>query len=88
MTDTPTPATPQDATRDIDVRWLLRMGAIVILIGAFATFAMQNSETVDVEFLWWSFGAPQIVLLIGSAVVGIAIWELGGFVRRRKHKES
>jgi len=89
MTDAPKPAASQpQENRSIDVRWLFRMGAIVILLGAFVTFALQNSESIEVEFLSWSFEAPQIILLIGSAIAGIAIWELGGFVRRRRHKEG
>jgi len=88
MTDTPKPATPEpQAKRPLDVRWLLQMSAIVIILGAFVAFAMQNSETIEVEFLWWSFEAPQIILLVGSAIAGIAIWELGGFVRRRRNKD-
>ena len=87
MTDTPEPTTtPASQDRDLDVRWLLRMGGIVVLIGVFVAFALQNSETVEVEFLWWSFEASRIILLIGSAVVGIAVWELGGFVLRRRRK--
>ena len=87
MTDTPEPTTPQDK-RTLDIGWLIRMGAIVILLGAFVTFALQNSESIEVEFLSWSFEAPQIILLVGSAIAGIAIWELGGLVRRRRRKEG
>ena len=82
-----TPSAPKQE-RALDMRWLLRMGAIVILIGIFAAFALQNSETVEVEFLWWSFETARIILLIGSALVGIAIWELGGFMLRRRRRES
>lgn len=87
MSDTPEPTSvPASQDRDLDVRWLLRMGGIVLLIGVFVAFALQNSETVEVEFLWWSFETARIILLIGSAVVGIVVWELGSFVRRRRRK--
>jgi len=87
MSDTPDPTNaPASPDRNLDVRWLLRMGSIVVLIGVFVAFALQNSENVEVEFLWWSFETSQIILLIGSAVVGIAVWELGGLVRRRRRK--
>ena len=82
-----TPSAPKQE-RTLDMRWLLRMGAIVILVGIFAAFALQNSETVEVEFLWWSFETARIILLLGSAVVGIAVWELGGFVLRRRRREG
>ena len=87
MSDTPEPTSvPASQDRDLDVRWLLRMGGIVLLIGVFVAFALQNSETVEVEFLWWSFETSRIILLIGSAVVGIVVWELASFVRRRRRK--
>lgn len=86
MTDQHQPAEASKAERTLDLRWLLRMSAIVILVGIFAAFALQNSETVEVEFLWWSFETAQIFLLIGSALIGIAVWELGSFVLRRRRK--
>lgn len=85
MTDQPTPAQPPAREkRDLDLRFLLRAGSIVILLGVFLAFALQNSENVEVEFLWWSFETPQILLLVGSALVGILVWELAGLVRRRR----
>lgn len=87
MTETPQPANPIEQKSDVDVRWLVRMGSIVILLGVFVAFGLQNSESVEIEFLWWSFEAARIVLMLGSAIVGIAIWELGGFVRRRRNKD-
>lgn len=87
MTDTPQqPTEPAAPQRILDVRWMMRMGAIVVVLGLFVTLAWQNAETVEVEFLGWAFETPMIVLLIGSAVVGIVIWELAGFVRRRRKK--
>ena len=88
MTHQNQPAERAEPERSLDVRWLLRMGAIVILIGVFVAFALQNSETVEVEFLWWSFETAHIILLLGSAVVGIAVWELGGLVIRRRRRSS
>lgn len=88
MTHQDQPAERAEPERSLDVRWLLRMGAIVILIGVFVAFALQNSETVEVEFLWWSFETAHIILLLGSAVVGIAVWELGGLVIRRRRRSS
>lgn len=73
--------------RSMDIRWLARWSFVVILVGAFATFAFLNSETATVEFFAWSFETPIIVLLVGSAIVGIVIWELAGVVRRRRKKE-
>ena len=83
-TEIPTPPEPE---RKLDVHWLLRMATIVILLGAFATFIMQNTETVDVEFLWWDFQASLIILLVGSAIVGMLLGALGGVISRRRRRE-
>ncbi len=85
MTDTPKPAEPE---RQLDVRWLTRMSLIVILLGAFATFVLQNTESVDVEFLWWDFEASLIILLVGSAFVGMLLWGLGGVISRRRRRQN
>lgn len=58
------------------------VGAVLVL-AAFVVFAWQNSSSIDVEFLAFSFGVPLFVLMILSAFVGIAVWELVGFLRRR-----
>ena len=86
MTDQQQPAKTSERTPDL--RWLLRMSAIAILLGVFVAFGLQNSETVEVEFLWWSFETARIFLLIGSAGVGIAVWELGAFILRRRRNAA
>jgi uncharacterized integral membrane protein len=58
------------------------VGAVFVVV-AFAVFAWQNSTSIDVEFLVFSFGIPIFVLMVLSAFVGIALWELVGFLRRR-----
>ncbi len=55
----------------------------ILVAGLFAIFVVQNAQTVEIEFLWWSFDASQIVLILGSAVAGVVLWQLFGFVRRR-----
>ncbi|MDF1597192.1 MAG: lipopolysaccharide assembly protein LapA domain-containing protein [Acidimicrobiia bacterium] len=85
--DSPQQAQPSKPDRPMDIRWLARWSFVVILVGAFATFAFQNSETATVEFFGWSFDTPIILLLVGAAVVGIVIWELAGAFRRRRRTE-
>ena len=86
MTDTPTP-TPAEPARKLDVRWLTRMSSIVILLGVFATFVLQNTESVDVEFLWLDFEVSLIILLVASAFIGMLVWGLGGVLSRRRRRE-
>jgi uncharacterized integral membrane protein len=63
-------------------------GLATLLLIAFATtFALQNSETVEVTFLAWDFSMSKILLMIASAVVGILLWLLiSRLLRRNKSK--
>lgn len=82
----PTAPKPDQPERQLDLRWLLRMTIIVLLLGAFATFVLQNTESVDVRFLWWDFQASLIILLVGAALVGMLVWGLTGFISRRRRR--
>jgi len=61
----------------------------VYLVGALifallvAVFAIQNSTTVDIRFLFWSFERISIVLVVlGSAVAGALFMLLISLVRQ------
>ena len=58
---------------------------IAAAIGAlvFVIFAIQNSGSVAVDFLFWGFDLRLIVLMVLCAVVGAAIWEFAKHLRRR-----
>lgn len=55
------------------------IGALLFLI-----FVIQNSGRVEVDFLFWNFGARLIILMILCAAAGVGIWELGKYVWRRR----
>lgn len=60
-------------------RRAMARGLITLLLIALATtFAVQNSESVDVTFLTWEFSVSKILLMIVSAVVGIVVAKLVG----------
>ena len=50
----------------------------------FVGFLLVNGEDVNVEFLWWSGDTPLWLVLVISALVGIVIWELAAYLRRRR----
>jgi uncharacterized integral membrane protein len=54
-------------------------GALIFVI-----FAIQNSGSVNVDFLFWDFDLGLIVLMLLCAAIGAAIWELGKYIRRRR----
>ncbi|MFQ5555298.1 MAG: lipopolysaccharide assembly protein LapA domain-containing protein [Acidimicrobiia bacterium] len=74
---------------EVDVGWLIRATPLALVLALFIVFAIQNAEPVDLEFLNWTFSMRRIFLLVGAAVAGVIVWELGGFfVRRRKARKA
>lgn len=47
-------------------------------------FAIQNLDSIDVDFLIWSFELPLVVIIVLSALLGGALWQLGLVLRRRR----
>lgn len=67
-------------TRPAVVKTLLAAMIAALFVG----FLLQNSEDVTVEFLWWETSLPRWLILIMAALAGIVIWELSGYLRRRR----
>jgi uncharacterized integral membrane protein len=65
-------------------------GAIASLVGVglLIIFMIQNTESVRLDFLAWSFTWPLWLLTIASAVLGAVVWfGLGVMRRHRRRKE-
>jgi len=65
-------------------------GAIASLvgIGLLLVFMIQNTESVQLDFLVWGFTWPLWLLTIASAVLGAVVWfGLGVMRRHRRRKE-
>ncbi len=69
----------------VDPLWILSRIPIVLIIGLFIAFALQNSESSQVDFLQWSFRAPRVVTLIAAAILGALVRDL---MRYRSNKRS
>lgn len=55
-------------------------GALALLL---IWFVIQNSHSVNVNFLWWSGAYPMILLMAAVAVATILVWETLALLRRR-----
>ncbi|HUT50827.1 MAG TPA: lipopolysaccharide assembly protein LapA domain-containing protein [Alphaproteobacteria bacterium] len=49
----------------------VKSGLIIALVGIVIIFTLQNTELLNVEFLFWSFSLRRAVLLFVVLVVGI-----------------
>lgn len=71
-----------------NVKALAKIAAGGSLVAVFVIFAAQNAGSVDVEFLAWNFTIRLILLMVASAVAGVAVWQLAGFLWRRSHRSG
>ena len=65
-------------------------GAIASLtgLGLLLVFMIQNTESVEIKFLFWSFTWPLWLLITASALLGALVWfGLGVMRRHRRRKE-
>jgi len=81
---------PSDSTRPPAEVRRLGAGAIASLSGAglLLIFMIQNTQRVQLDFLFWSFTWPLWLLTMASAVLGAFVWlGLGVMRRHRRRKE-
>lgn len=77
----------ESASSGVGSRAMARGLATLLLIAFATTFALQNSETVEVTFLAWDFSMSKILLMILSAVVGVLLWLLISRLMRRNKSQ-
>lgn len=65
-------------------------GAIASItgLGLLVLFMVQNTQSVRVDFLFWSFTWPLWLLTIASAVLGAIIWFGLGVIRRHRRRKE
>ena len=81
---------PSDGTRPQAEERRLGGAAIASLTGValLVIFMIQNTESVRLDFLVWSFTWPLWLLTIASALLGALVWfGLGVMRRHRRRKE-
>lgn len=61
------------------------IGAIILAAGLLA-FAVQNTGTVTVEWLWLELTAPLFAWVIGAALLAVVVDELVGLVWRGRER--
>jgi len=65
-------------------------GVISALSGValLAVFMAQNTDDVNVTFLFWDFSMPVWLLTLGAAIVGAIIWLGLGILRRHRRRRD
>lgn len=52
------------------MRWRLYLS--LVLLALVLTFVMQNTQSVNFNFLFWTFGLPRALLLLVVFLAGLA----------------
>ena len=68
----------------------LGAGAIASLagVGLLIVFMVQNTEDVELNFLFWDFTWPLWLLTIVSALLGALVWFGLGVIRRHRRRKE
>lgn len=83
--ESPSPA--KKPANKVDPLWILSRIPIVLIIGLFIAFAIQNAESSQVDFLQWSFRAPRVVTLLVAAILGALVRDLMRYRSNRSKVE-
>jgi uncharacterized integral membrane protein len=77
-------ASPQSEGRRLGGAAIASLTGVALLV----IFMIQNTESVRLDFLFWSFTWPLWLLTIASALLGALVWfGLGVLRRHRRRKE-
>lgn len=57
-------------------------------VGLLAVFMIQNTDEVNVTFLFWDFSMPVWLLTLGAAILGAVIWLGLGILRRHRRRRD
>ena len=54
---------------------MMKVKAVIalVLIAVIAIFAIQNANTVDVNFLFWSLSVPRVLLIVALLAAGLML---------------
>lgn len=68
----------------------LGLGAIASItgVGLLLIFILQNRETVELHFLFWTFDWPLWLLILASALLGALAWFGLGMLRRHQRRKA
>lgn len=83
-------ASPSDSTRPPAQGRRISSGAIASLsgLGLLVIFMIQNTQRVQLDFLFWSFTWPLWFLTMASATLGALVWLGLGVMRRHQRRKE
>jgi uncharacterized integral membrane protein len=59
-----------------------------LIAAAVLVFIFQNTQDVDVEFLWFDFSWPLWLIIVVTIVLSCIGWVLAGILRRHRRRKD
>ena len=66
----------------------VRMIAGAVVLGLLILFLLQNLQSTDIHFLWFTWSIGVIWALLGAAVGGALVMMVASTVRRRRRTRT
>lgn len=60
---------------------------IITLVILFTLFVLQNTEVVEIRFLFWKLSVSRVLMLVGALAVGCLIGLLMGMDLLKKKRQ-
>jgi putative membrane protein len=67
---------------------MLRNIIFICLIGMVIVFVLQNTQVVEVRFLFWTVLMSRALMLIGTLAIGLFVGWLLALPKRKKARED
>ena len=83
-TPRPEPVVRRDRSHGLGLWWTF--GAGFVLAAAVIVAIVQNSHRVGLHFLAWQVNVSLIVVVLTTALIAIALDEIGGLIWRRRRR--
>jgi uncharacterized integral membrane protein len=82
----PTGGPAQKPGRTITIPW--RLVSALAVFGLIVIFALQNTDSTDVDFLFWDFSIPLIVVITATMVLSVVFGDMIDWWWRRRKKKK
>ncbi|KPK01554.1 MAG: hypothetical protein AMK71_05135 [Nitrospira bacterium SG8_35_4] len=64
----------------------LKTAVIIMLLSIFMIFILQNTQVVDIKFLFWQMSLSRVILLLGALLIGVLVGLFFGWEASQKRK--
>jgi len=64
----------------------VKTAVVITLLSIFMIFILQNTQVVDIKFLFWQMSLSRVILLLGALLIGVLVGLFFGWEASQKRK--